>query len=173
MGAILDFVPSKGWYMIDEIDLIAMLADHIELARLCDLLEAVADGLPTLPDQDDASWLCQTLEHRVPTHEARERRFMETVLAAQSMPNGDAVLDRIRCRGVAQVMQAQDLVAALQPNASPLPATALGYMLRCFFEGCRADMAFEELAILALADKRLTPAARGLLRDSLDRRCRA
>jgi hypothetical protein len=46
-------------------------------------------------------------------------------------------------------------------------------MLRCFFEGCRADMAFEELAILALADKRLTPAARGLLRDSLDQRCRA
>jgi hypothetical protein len=105
MDAILDFVPSKGWYMIDEIDLIALLADHIELARLCDLLEAVADGLPTLPDQDDASWLCHTLEHRVPTHEARERRFMETVFAAQSTPNGAGVLDRIRCRSVAQVMQ--------------------------------------------------------------------
>ncbi|AOH87043.1 hypothetical protein AWL63_22900 (plasmid) [Sphingomonas panacis] len=112
------------------------------------------------------------LEHRLSTHEARERRFMETVFAAQSVPSGEALLDRIRCRGVSQVMQAQDLIAALQPYAAPLPATTLGYMLRCFFEGCRADMAFEELAILVLAERRLTPAARSLLRNSLDQRCR-
>ncbi|MDR7256416.1 hypothetical protein J2X47_000577 [Sphingomonas sp. BE270] len=158
--------------MIDEIDLIALLADHAELARLCDLLEGVADDLPALPADDDATSLCHMLEHRLPTHEAREHRFRETVFAAQSMPNGEPLLDRIRCRGVSQIMQAQDLIAALQPSASPLPATTLGYMLRCFFEGCRADMAFEELAILVLADRRLTPTASTLLRDSLERRCR-
>lgn len=173
MPAATNLVPPMGWYMIDEIDLIALLIDHAELACLCDMLESVADALPTLPEEDDAAWVCRELENRLPTHEARERRFLETVFAPRTMPNGEAVLDRIRCRSVSQVVQAQDLVAALLPGASPLPATTLGYMLRCFFEACRADMAFEELAILGLAEQRLTSAARTLLRDSLDRHCRA
>jgi hypothetical protein len=157
--------------MIDEIDLIALLAEHAELARLCDLLESVADDLPSLPTDEDATSLCRTLEHRLPAADAQERRFMETVFAPQGMPGGEAVLARIRGRGVSQVVQIQDLIAALEPGASPLPATTIGYMLRCFFEGCRADMAFEQLAILGLADRRLTRAARTLLHDSLERRC--
>ena len=45
----------------------------------------------------------------------------------------------------------------------------LGYMLRCFFDGCRRAMDFTELAILALGERRLTRDARALLIGSLAR----
>jgi hypothetical protein len=36
-------------------------------------------------------------------------------------------------------------------------------MLRCFFDGCRRALAFEELAILNLARRRLSPETGALL----------
>jgi hypothetical protein len=46
-------------------------------------------------------------------------------------------------------------------------------MLRCFFDGCRSGIAFEELAIRTLADRRLTHEARMLLDSRLQASCRA
>ncbi|MCK8785874.1 hypothetical protein M0638_15955 [Roseomonas sp. NAR14] len=47
-------------------------------------------------------------------------------------------------------------------------AEALGYMLRCFFDGCRRALAFEELTLLVLARRHLSAATEALLMACLD-----
>lgn len=159
--------------MIDEIDLVAMNADHADLEQLCDRLEDVADALPRLPLPSMALQLCRELEHRPPTHEARDRALLRTLFGSGPMVPSQAVaLQHIHHRSGSHVVRGQDLAAALQPGSGSVPASTLGYMLRNFFEGCRAAMAFEELAILHFAGDRLTPDARTLLELSLKARCR-
>jgi hypothetical protein len=162
------------WYVIDEIDLAAMAADHAALDRLCDRLEDVADTLPRPLSHGVALQLCHELERLPPSHEVRERALFARLFGiADQSPCQAAALWHIRRRWGSHVVQAQDLAAVLQPGESGLSPATFGYMLRCFFEGCRADMAFEELALLTFAGECLTPAARALLELSLEARCRA
>ncbi|HEY0269706.1 MAG TPA: hypothetical protein VGC10_01800 [Sphingomonas sp.] len=171
---MIERVRGGGWHMIEEIDLVAMIADHSDLGRLCDRLEEVADALPGLPPAGAAVRLCQELEQRPPMHEAYERALLDTLFgSAPEAPGQEAAFQHIRRRSGSHVVQAQDLVTALQPGGPRLPPSTLGYMLRCYFEGCRCDMAFEELAILQFAGERLTPDARALLEHSLAMRCQA
>ena len=168
----MGYVKRRVWHMIEEIDLAAIVADHADLARLCDRLEDVADALPRLPSQAMADQLCRDLEHRPRAHEMGERTLFDLLFDGDPIAPGRAAAFRhIRHRRSAHVVQAQDLVTALQPGNSSLPASTLGYMLRCFFDGYRTDMAFEELAILQFAGDRLTPDARALLEHSLELRC--
>jgi hypothetical protein len=162
----------SSWYVIDEIDLVGMIADHAGLARLCDELEALADSLPDPPDREIMRHLQSELENRVPIHDARERALLRSLFGARSAtPVAEALLGQIQGRRLACLVQAQDLVAAFKGDGGlPTPDT-LGYMLRSFFQTCRQGMAFEELSILHLAGARLTPAARSLLAHSLVQRC--
>ncbi|MDH7640433.1 hypothetical protein [Sphingomonas oryzagri] len=163
-----------NWHMIDEIDLVAMVADHAGLSRLCDDLEALADALPTLPGMEAAGRLRDDLLHFLPAHDARERHLCRR-LFDQTADGGvaSAIVHQIETGRAACIVQGQDLATALDPGAMPTTANTLGYMLRCFFQSCRQAMAFEELAILDLAGDRLTAPARVLLVASLTRRCAA
>lgn len=165
-------VGAKGWHMIDEIDLVGLVADHAGLAQLCNELEAVADALPILPSQEERDRLREELEHRLPTHEAREIALLDALFDRMRASHLDrAILGHIAARRAACVVQAQDLVATLRGDGHPPAAETLGYMMRSFFQSCRQGMAFEELAILHVSARRLTPAARDLLRRSLEARC--
>jgi hypothetical protein len=158
--------------MIDESDLVPLVADHADLAQLCSALEACADALPKKAGASEMLRLCDALEQQVSRREARERLLLETVFTAtKSDPSQAAALAHIRDRCVAQVAQAQDLAAALCPDGLPPGADTLGYMLRCLFEACRADMVFEQLVILHFAGERLTANARALLQLSFEARC--
>lgn len=167
-----DIVLPRRWWMIDEIDLARLIAEQHDLAGLCDLLEACADALPIPPTPELASQLCTSL-HELATRDAEA----DTKFAALfDRDAGDvltlALLDQSRRRRADDALHAQDLIAMLQADASASVAStdALGYMLRCFFNGCRAAMDIELLAVLTLARHRLTSAARTLLVDSIVRR---
>jgi len=161
------------WHMIDEIDLVGMVTDHMNLERLCDRLETVADALTWLPPSGIALQLSAELENRLPDYEDRASALLDRLFGGRlCAPSQTAALGRIRRRTGSHVVQAQDLAEALQPDAALLQPNMLGYMLRCFFEACRADMAFEELVILQFAGARLTPNARTLIKQSLEARCR-
>ncbi|SDA30163.1 hemerythrin domain-containing protein [Sphingomonas sp. NFR15] len=159
------------WHVIDEIDLVGLVADHAATERLCARLEACADQLPDRPTLAEIDDLCAALQSRILDHIEREDQLLAAMFArTRSAPLCHALLDQIHMRHVACTVLAQDLVAALDataPGHRTICAEALGYMLRCFFEGCRAAMAFEELAILALAGSRLTREARALLTERL------
>ncbi len=77
-----------------------------------------------------------------------------------------ALLGRIRARHLSDAIDADDIVAVLSGASRP-GAEAFGFMLRGFFEGCRAAMAFTELVVLLLGAPRLSRAARAVLIDSL------
>lgn len=166
----------RRWHMIDEIDLVGMIASHAAIDRLCARLEACADRLPERPAPDEARSLCTELAGRLLPHVEQEEHLLSAMFAHDmAEPLCHTLIDQIGTRHGACVIQAHDLIGALAPAAAgrrPLCAEAFGYTLRSFFEGCRAAMAFEELAILTLADKRLTPAARRLLTERLAIGCR-
>jgi len=162
---------ARRWHVIDEIDLVGLVADHAGTERLCMRLEACADRLPERPAPAEIDDLCAALQSRVLDHIDREDRLLAAMFADEVRdPLCRALLDHIHARHVACTVLAQDLIASLNataPGHRTICAEALGYMLRCFFDGCRAAMAFEELAILALAGTRLTREARALLTHRL------
>lgn len=163
-----------GWHMIDEVDLVGLVAGHARLARLCDALEIVADRLPVMPGEDEALHLCEELGHAVPTHEARERAALAALFGTSpATGQNEAITRHIRDCQASCIVQGQDLVAALS-SETPAPCTEmLGYMLRSFFQTCRQAMAFEELAILHMGARRLTSDATALMCSSLGARCGA
>ncbi|MFV0623060.1 hypothetical protein ACBY01_03475 [Sphingomonas sp. ac-8] len=167
---------ARRWHVIDEIDLVPLLSEHIRTEQLCQLLEGCADGLPDLPEAEEIAELCHRLDAHATDQIAREEALLETLFGGpDAEPLGDTLLGHVRARHVACAVQAQDLLSALRPHTverGPCAAT-LGYMLRCFFDACRGAIAFEELAIRTLADKRLTIAARMLLDTRLQASCRS
>ena len=157
-----------GWQARTDVAIGALLADHAVLRTLCDRLEALADGLPGLPPGGERYAAAEALTGLLPAHQRRESRLLDSLLPLAGRPAvARALLDRIRCQHVADRVHAQDLVAALEEAPGGGDADALGYMLRCFFDGCRRALAFEELAMLKLGRRRLSEASRDLLTASL------
>ena len=166
---------ARRWRVIDEIDLAGLIASHAATDRLCTRLEACADRLPARPDPAEARALCTDLAGRLLLHIEQEEQLLAAMFAHDmANPVCHTLIEYIARRHSACAIQAHDLIGALTPDAPghrPLCAEAFGYTLRSFFEGCRAAIAFEELAILTLADKRLTPGARQALTDRLATSC--
>ncbi|MFV1920571.1 hypothetical protein VPH46_14235 [Sphingomonas sp. MJ1 (PH-R8)] len=165
---------TRRWHVIDEIDLVPLLSEHVRSEQLCRRLEKCADALPELPDAEEIEALCDALDAQAVEQASREDALLDALFGAEAEPLADTLLAYVCAQHVTFAVQAQDLLAVLRPHAvdrGPCAAT-LGYMLRCFFDGCRAAMAFEELAIRTLAEARLTPAARLLLDNRLQARCR-
>jgi hypothetical protein len=135
--------------------------EHRWLRSLCDRLEHLADGLPALPPAAERRALARALTVLLPQHQARAAAVLERLCGTgPCAPLGRVLLRRIRCQHGADAAHAHDVAAAL--NAA-VAADTLGYMLRCFFDGGRRALAHEELAILALAGRHLSPATTALL----------
>ncbi|EIZ80745.1 hypothetical protein WSK_0718 [Novosphingobium sp. Rr 2-17] len=162
-----------SWYMIDEIDLAALLANHAGLARLCAELEAVADRLPSRPTKAEVARLSEELLLRLPASDRRDRTTLNHIfLGTHDSEPGKAALAEIGRQRSVCIGQAQDIASVLDPNdLSKLTVETLGYMLRCFFQSSRQAIVFEELAVLHLAAARLTAEARALLVESVARHC--
>ncbi|WP_421988816.1 hypothetical protein [Roseococcus sp.] len=123
------------------------IAEHARLRELCDRLEAIADHLPALPEGGSQ---CLMGELSALLRQREEDNLLDMLLYLRD-PTGtrQALAARIRSQQVTDLVHAQDLGVALA-EAKGGDAASLGYMLRCFFLGCRRALAFEELAILYL-----------------------
>ena len=164
-GSVVPF--ARRWHVIHELDLAPLMADHVALRALCDALEACADQLPAPLSCDEVARLCSGLQARIDRHEAEEDSFLLTMFARDSRdPLTSALLDHVHARHAADAAHAHDLIVALEArdeNGAVACGETLGYMLRCFFDGCRRAMDFEELTILTLGHARLTSEARAVL----------
>ncbi|CAN5140110.1 hypothetical protein BH09PSE3_BH09PSE3_15810 [soil metagenome] len=163
----------RRWHVIHELDLVRFAADHAEVRRLCDDLEACADTLPSPLSPPLLQSLCHGLRDFVARYEAEDRIFLNTMFG-RNPPNSlaRALILHVTARHAADASHALDLVTALDPKAvdhERFSVETLAYMLRCFFDGCRRAMDFEELTILTLGGNRLTPDARELLIGGLCR----
>lgn len=137
--------------------ILRMLADHAELRRLCDELEALADQLPAVRE-DDVRCVTSKLDD-LAAHHSNNRRALDALLLATE-PAG--LWAALRSRVTAHHHDAEnlslDIVDALSrrdPLGSVRDANTAGYMLRCFFEGYRRTMLIEELILFGLARFRL------------------
>ena len=156
---------------IPEDDIVRLVDDHRLLGELCDLLECCADELPTLPPAPVVEKICDALAGLYDQGGATASPYPDvTALYDAADPLAAVLIEHVRARHLADATHAEDLVDALRGSLNmaerPSP-NMLGYMLRCFFDGCRQAMDCEELAILALARHRLTQATRSVLIDSL------
>jgi hypothetical protein len=141
-----------------------LVAEHVALRALCDRLEAIADGLPGLPSFEERQQLARQLTTLITPHQAQEDDLLESLLPPEGASAVErSLVERIRGQHIMDAVHAQDLGAALEAARPDGDPEALGYMLRCFFDGCRRAMAFEELTLLNLSGRRLSPGMDALL----------
>lgn len=158
------------WRVLSEIDVAAMVAQHAALRDLCDALERCADELPTREAVIDAINISAALAECLRHHEVVENTILSSLLEDDPALPANSLLGRIRHRHAADHLHAEDLRDALGAAArslDPAQSDALGYMMRCLFDGCRRGVDFQEAAILMLAQDRLTFGAREMLSASL------
>ncbi|CAN5222907.1 hypothetical protein BH09PSE3_BH09PSE3_10500 [soil metagenome] len=170
-GSVVPFC--RQWHVIHEVDLVRLAADHAMLRRLCNELEACADALPLSLSPQQLQSLCQRLREFVAKYEVADEVLLKTIFGRNPTDKlTRSLICHIQARHAADAAHAHDLITALDPQAADhdrFSVEALAYMLRCFFDGCRRAMDFEELTILMLGGNRLTPNARELLVSGLSR----
>jgi hypothetical protein len=166
---------SQGWHIIDEIDLVAIIASQCDWLRLCARLESVADSLPAGIPSGEAASICKDIGRLADgLHDDFTRRAEMLLGMGPAAPLAHCLISHVAARDAARAVQAYDLIEALIPPAVASPKIdpeTLGYMLRCFFEGCRQMVALERLSLLELGGDRLTAAARTLLTDRIIECC--
>jgi hypothetical protein len=155
--------------MIDEIDLVGLIAEHQRWLRLCARLEAVADALPERPTMIEVAALRAQLRNLLPDGGAMTDFPLRALFVREAAePLGHRLLERLRLRRSVLSAEAQDLEDMIAPEAQErVAADTLGYMLRCVFTTCREVAMLELLALLVIAPARLTQAARAVLIERL------
>lgn len=142
-------------------DPIALLEEEHELQReLCNVLEALADDLPTGFDKGLATVAVAILEGSMERHMRLEEEGLFPLLR-ECVADTDPIHSAMRCleeehgRDSGSLVEITDVLkAAIQKNAVE-NAEMLGYMLRGFFECLRRHVAWE--------DRVLIPTARSVL----------
>ena len=156
---------SPNWHMIDEIDLVGLIAEHQTWLQLCDRLERIADALPDVPGPVETAALRVTLSKLLPESDTMGDFPVRQLFAREAAtPIGERLLARLQMRRAALAVEVQDLADMIAIDARErITADTLGYMLRCVFTTCREIIALEQFALLAIAPQRLTVAARALI----------
>ena len=135
-------------------------SNHQALLVVCDLLEAIADGLPSNIDRQECLVLARSLGpmlHRAQDYE--EQVLFPALLAwKQLTPEIAETIDRLRTEHQVDASYAEDVQEMLRSYGESRPglsADAAGFMLRGFFESVRRHIAFEQQMLLPLL--RLAP----------------
>jgi hemerythrin-like domain-containing protein len=135
--------------------------EHALHNELCDLLEAIADGLPHQFDRALALVSVSILEAGLPSHMRLEEEALFPLLrrhVAESDPLHSALScleDEHERDSAALVELAEALRAAIDGGTISNPEM-LGYMLRGFFDSQRRHIAWEEAVVLPAAEAILT-----------------
>lgn len=159
-------VMALHWHLIDEQDVVSLIADHAAQRRLCRTLEAIADALPDLPSAELSLRTGQQLSRYSHRKSPMEDELFQRLVDDAPCPTVGRIFNQIRQHRAIDMLHADDLAIELDHLSGLHRAEhpgQLAYMLRCFFDGCRRAVAFEELALLKLAGERLTSAARAAI----------
>lgn len=158
------------WPVLREVDVARMVEQHATLRGLCTTLEHCADALPAraaiIEAIDVSAALADCLRH----HDFVESMVIGSLFESDPGVPMNILLGRIRHRHAVDHLHAEDLRDALEAERQSTGserADALGYMMRCLFDGCRRGIDFQEAALLMLAHDRLTLGARAALSASL------
>jgi len=164
---------SGGWHMIEEIDLVPVIALQCDWLRLCERLEVLADRLPGAFSEPERTLVCAELSRLADApHDVFVVGAQALFVRQEGEPLAHSLIGHVARRHAARIVQAHDLIETLDLQTPHAPdAETLGYMLRCFFEGCRQVVALERLTLLELGAERLTASARALLTERIIECC--
>ena len=129
--------------------------DHDARGALCTELELLADGLPALPAPARVRRLCNQIEAVTSLHFRRaDSILVAAAVGLDVSPVGD-MLEQLRDMHVMDATHGEDLISVLWDSTARstiLRPGEFGYMLRCFFDGCRRAVALESM-MLTLIEK--------------------
>jgi hemerythrin-like domain-containing protein len=144
-------------------DPIGLIAEEHALQReLCDLLEALADGLPHNFDKALAVIAVSILEGSVPRHMCLEEDALFPLLR-ERLADDDPLHAAMSCledehdRDGAMLVELTDALRMATRDGVIANPDMLGYMLRGYFEGQRRHIAWEDRVVIPAARSVLTP----------------
>ncbi len=142
--------------------------DHQIQRALCRDLEAIADALPDVPSPAQVRRIGERIERVSTEHYAHALGVLRSL--PEACRPSETELAALEAMHAIDASHGEDLVTALWEHVERSPKRhdgQLGYMLRCYFDGCGRAMAFKEALIgraihAALddvkADRQLPPA---------------
>lgn len=126
--------------------------DHDAQRALCVELEQFADMLPGMPPPARVRRICAQIECVTSNHFRRAEALLRDLAAASGDPSREEMLQSLAEMHALDAVHGQDLIAVLWDSVARGAVEhpgELGYMLRCFFDGCYRAIAFKEsLALL-------------------------
>lgn len=138
-----------------------MSRDHDMMREVCNVLEAIADGLPDNVDKAASRRAAEYLRNDLPMHFRDEQHCLFPLLAKRAGEDANLteVLRLLEQEHesdeifATEVLELLDTINAGEPPKNPNMA---GYMLRGFFELQRRHLAWEEAVVIPRAHACLT-----------------
>ncbi|TPN00024.1 hemerythrin domain-containing protein [Mesorhizobium sp. B2-3-3] len=132
---------------------------HDQKLRLCDELEAIADGLPAKVDRLKCLLVANELVPLLRTSHAYEEEYIFPAFARDSGQGASraASVRRLKAEHVEDECSAQDLtdtLLAIGHGGAIANPEALGFMLRGFFDNMRRHVALEREHVLPMIPAR-------------------
>lgn len=143
---------------------------HAAKLKLCDDLEAIADGLPDRIDRRNCLFIAASLPPLLVQSHAYEEKYVFPAFQRNGSNRIARLMTvrRLKVEHVEDECAAQDLADVLSAIGEGGPVRnpeALGFMLRAFFESMRRHIAFEREHIIPVI-------ARGLIDEAYPARRR-
>lgn len=139
-----------------------LCAAHQRKLELCNMLETIADELPT-PDRALCMRAAALITIELPVHHADEDMGLFPLLRARCNPTDriEPVLGQLSDEHMDDEANMEEIVTLLRRfaagDAGGAQGASAGYALRGFFEGQRRHIAWEEAVVMPLARARLSP----------------
>lgn len=124
---------------------------HDQKMRICDELEAIADGLPSRVDRLKCLLVANELVPLLRMCHSYEEEYVFPAFAGDSDAARTASIRRLKAEHVEDECAAQDLtdtLLAIGHGGAVANPEALGFMLRGFFDSLRRHVAFEREHVL-------------------------
>jgi hypothetical protein len=129
--------------------------DHDAQRALCAELEQIADLLPALPPPARVRRVCAQIECVTSSHFRRAEAILAELAAGSRSTMHAPMLWSLTEMHALDAVHGQDLVSVLWDSIARGTVERpgeLGYMLRCFFDGCHRAIAFKDMLALLLDD---------------------
>lgn len=156
--------PSSSWLLGTLImtrtqnpELASLRGAYSRLLDICDLLEAIADGLPNHVPQARCQMLAQGIVQQLQATHSLENAVLMPLLAASAHAGLRQAAERLAQEHTVDehaAMEVADVLKDLVAGRNALSADATGYLLRSFFETIRRHVHAERELLDLLEDLR-------------------
>lgn len=122
--------------------------DHQIQRALCRDLESIADALPDAPSPAQVRRIGERIERVSTEHYAHALAVLRGL--PEACRPSESELATLEAMHAIDASHGEDLVTALWDHVERSPRRhegQLGYMLRCYFDGCARAMAFKEALV--------------------------